>query len=76
VIALLVILAIIGSMMEQSESAKFNALTPEQKYAKTVQNCVELERGWAFKTYSELTLEERKIKFSCDAVLASDKANH
>lgn len=73
VVALLVVLTIIGAMMEQSDSAKFNALTPEQKHAKTVQNCVELERGWAFKTYSELTPEERKIKFSCDAILSSEK---
>ena len=70
VVALLVVLAIIGSMIQQSESAKFNALTPEQKHAQTVQNCVEIEKGWAFKTYSELTPEERKVKFSCDAILS------
>ena len=71
IIALLVVLWIIGNAMEQNEDTRFNALSPEQQHAETVRNCAELERGWAFKLYSELTPEERRIKLSCDEILSS-----
>ena len=71
IIALLAVLWIIGTAMEQNEDTQFNALPPEQRHAETVKNCAELERGWAFKLYSELTPEERRIKLSCDQILSS-----
>ena len=61
-ILLLAILSVIGDRNR----------TPEQQHADSVQSCIELEQGWAFKLYSELTPEERRIKFTCDLILASE----
>lgn len=63
-ILLLVILAVFGG--------RERALTPEQRHAERVQTCIELERAWAFKLYSELTPEERQVKFGCDVLLESE----
>jgi hypothetical protein len=49
-----------------------NVLTPEQRHAERVQTCIELERAWAFKLYSELTPEQQQIKFGCDVLLESE----
>lgn len=73
VIGLFLVLLMIGAVMESNDSAKFNALSPEQKQAQTVKNCTELEQDWAFKTYSELSEYERRVKYTCDQVLASEK---
>jgi len=59
--------------MQRDHEAEFNALTPEQQHERTVSSCMELERDWAFKLYSELTPEERRAKFTCDVILSSDK---
>jgi len=75
IISLLVVLWIIGSAMQRNQEAEFNALTPEQKHERTVSSCMEIERDWAFKMYSELTPEERRTKFSCDAILSAEGGN-
>jgi hypothetical protein len=67
---LLVLLFIIGSAMQQSEDADFAKLTPEQRHAKTIQNCAELLKSWEFKTYSELTETERRMQAACREQLA------
>lgn len=61
----------VGAMMNDADTARFNALTPEEKRAKTVKNCIEIEQGFAFKLYSELTPEERRMKASCDVWIAT-----
>lgn len=66
ILGLLVILFVAGSVMEDNSATKFNALTPDQKHAETLRNCASLRRGWEFKTYSELTPQERQLKASCE----------
>src|ERR1035438_9172901 len=66
IFALCFILVVIGSMTERADSQRFDALSPEQKRAQTLRNCASLEADWAFKTYSELTQLERKMKASCE----------
>ena len=66
IFALCFILVVIGSMAERADSQRFDALSPEQKRAQTLRNCASLEADWAFKTYSELTQLERKMKASCE----------
>ena len=68
--AVILFFVIAGSIQEKSESAKFQAMTPAQRQEETVKNCLKLAEYRQFKTYSELSEYERKLKFSCDAVLA------
>ena len=63
------LLLAIGGMMGQHETERFEALTPDQKRAENIKSCVNLEQSWAFKTYSELSPDERKLKLSCDLLL-------
>lgn len=65
VIAFILFLLMIGSSMDSDSSAKFRALTPTQQHAKTLETCAKLRRSWAFKTYSELTQEQRQALYSC-----------
>ena len=60
-----------GSISENERQAKWQKLTPEQKDAQTLKNCLELEQGWKFKLYSELTEYERKAKYSCDVFIST-----
>jgi len=64
-IGVLFVLFIIGSIMENSENAAFNALTPEQRHAKTLENCVSLMRSFALQTYSEMSALDRRMQASC-----------
>lgn len=73
-IALLIVLAGIGSIMQEHERAEFNKLTPEQQQAETLKNCVDLLRSWEFKTYSELSITERRMKAACTQQLAHPDA--
>lgn len=63
-VLLLVFLSVFGG--------RERALTPEQQRGGRVQTCIKLEQEWAFKLYSELTPEERRIKLTCDLILASE----
>jgi hypothetical protein len=65
VLGLLVVLFIIGSAMEQSSDTAFKNLTLAQRHAKTLQNCAELLKSWEFKTYSELSVTERRMQAAC-----------
>ncbi len=73
-LALLVVLLILGSEMEQSHETAWNNLTTEQRHAKTLENCATFIKSMEFKTYSELSVEERKMKAACtEQLLNPDK---
>ena len=67
---LLILLFIAGSAMEKMKDDQFANLTPQQRHAKTLENCTELMKSWEFKTYSELSVEERRMKAACTEQLA------
>jgi hypothetical protein len=69
-IVLVIVLAGIGSMMERHETAEFNKLIPEQRHQETLENCASLLRSWEVKTYSELSVTERRMKSACTEQLA------
>jgi len=73
-IALLILLAGIGSIMQDHERAEFDKLTPEQQHTETLKNCADLLRSWEFKTYSELSVTERRMKAACTQQLARPDA--
>jgi hypothetical protein len=65
IIGLFVVLLVIGSMMEESDTAAFNKLTPAQRHAKTLENCASLLKSYEFKTYSELSVTDRQAQAAC-----------
>jgi hypothetical protein len=67
VIALLILLAVIGSSMEESQSAAWQKLSPEQQHQKARDACAEFAKDMQYKLYSEYTQDERKMKASCEA---------
>jgi Flp pilus assembly pilin Flp len=66
----LVVLAMIGGSMESHHSAEWSKLTPEERHSRTLENCRSLMKDWAFHTYSELSVYERKMQFACEEQLA------
>jgi hypothetical protein len=67
---LLILLLIAGGAMQQLKDEQFAKLTPEQSHAKTLENCAYLMKSWEFKTYNELSVEERRMKAACTEQLA------
>ena len=67
IVAAVIILAAIGSYIEEHDAAAFRELSPEQQHARTVAACAGLLKEQQYKLYSELTVEERKIRASCAA---------
>lgn len=72
--AFLIVMFILGSAMEQSQDTAWNTLTPPQRHAKTLENCASLIKSMEFKTYSELSVTERRMKAACtEQILNPDK---
>jgi len=67
VIALVILLAVIGSSMEESRSAAWQKLSPEQQHQQARDACAEFAKDMQYKLYSEYTQDERKMKASCEA---------
>jgi hypothetical protein len=70
IIGLFVVLLIIGSAMQQSDTDAFNRLTPAQRHAKTLENCASLLKSYEYKTYSELSVTDRQVQAACTEQLS------
>lgn len=68
-IGLLLVLFIIGIVIKQLQQDDWNRLTPKQQHQKTLENCVYLLKSWEFKTYSELSVTERRMQAACSEQL-------
>lgn len=73
IVGLFVVVMIIGNMEEQREHAEWQKLTPEERHQKTMKNCANFLLSIAYKTYSELSTSERKIKDACELQLELPK---
>lgn len=67
---LLILLFIAGSAMQQMKDDQFAKLTPQERHAKTLENCADLMKSLEFKTYNELSVDERRMKAACTEQLA------
>lgn len=73
IVGLLVMLFVFGiateESREQSETATYNKLTPDEKNAQIEKNCTAFLASIYYKTYSELSVEERQKKAVCEMEL-------
>jgi hypothetical protein len=66
-LGLVIVMLIFGANLERQEHAAFQQLTPAQQEQAAWRACIEFLNSpdIRFKTYSELSLDERRMKVSC-----------
>jgi hypothetical protein len=71
ILGIVLLLMVIGFILNQEDHEKWQQLTPEQKDAQTLKSCLDFERDVQFKTYSELSEDERRMKYTCDVFIST-----